>query len=121
LVGSVTNEPIPTRSDLRLLARVHYRDGAGDDCECFASILELGPRGGRIESAHPLEPGWSLKLQVVFPGQRGYATRHVHLNYVVRGPHDEPNLHYDLDSTEADAEALERLALYLRRAPIREI
>jgi hypothetical protein len=37
------------------------------------------------------------------------------LNYVVRRPHDEPNLHYDLDSTERDGEALERLALYLQR------
>jgi hypothetical protein len=117
----VENERLPTRSDLRLLARVHYRDGAGDDCECFASILELGPRGGRIESARPLESGWPLRLQVVFPGQRGYTTRQVQLNYVVRGPHDEPNLHYDLDSTEADAEALERLALYLRRPQRREI
>ena len=115
------NEPLPTRSDLRLLARVHYRDGSGDVCECFASILELGPRGGRIESARPLERGSQLKLQVVFPGQRGYASRHVHLNYVVRGPHDEPNLHYDLDATEADDEALERLALYLQRPPRREI
>jgi len=113
----VENDPIPTRSDLRLLARVHYRDGAGEACECFASILELGPSRGRIESARPLEPGSPLRLQVVFPGQRGYANRHVHLNYVVRGQHDEPNLHYDLDSTEGDSEALERLALYLRRAP----
>ena len=115
----VKTEPLPTRSDLRLLARVHYRDRAGDDCECFASILELAPREARIESARPLESGSRLRLQVVFPGQRGYASRHVHLNYVVRGPHDEPHLHYDLDSTEVDAEALERLALYLRRAQVR--
>jgi hypothetical protein len=52
---------------------------------------------------------------VVFPGQRGYASRHVHLSYVVRGPHDAPDLHYDLESTEADGEARERLALYLQR------
>ena len=115
------SEPVPTRSDLRLLARVHYRDVSGDDCECFASILELGPSRGRIESARPLEPGSTLRLQVVFPGQREYATRHVHLNYVVRGQHDEPNLHYDLDSTESDDEALERLALYLRRTPQQEL
>ena len=78
---------------------------------CFASILQLGPRTGRIESARPLKFGDQVRLQVVFPGQRQYATRHVNLSYVVSGPHDEPNLHYDLGAAVMDGETRKRLAL----------
>ena len=107
-------EASPTRTELRLLTRVHFRDAEGESRECFASILELGPQTGRIESARPLETGCAVRLQVVFPGQRQYENRHVELCYVVRGPHDEPNLHYDLDATVMDGETRERLSLYLR-------
>ena len=98
----VETEADPTRTDLHLLTRVRFRDADGEEREFFASILELGPRSGRIESARPLETGCQLRLQVVFPRQRQYANRQVQLNYVVRGPHDEPNLLYDLDATEMD-------------------
>ena len=102
----------PTRTDLRLLTRVQFRDAERGERECFASIIELGPRSGRIESARPLEKGDRRDpRRSVFPGQRQYANRHVQLNYVVRGPHDEPNLHYDLEATEMDGESRERLAL----------
>jgi hypothetical protein len=117
----VKKEAAPTRTELRLLTRVHFRDAEGESRECFASILELGPQSGRIESARPLETGCELRLQVVFPGQRQYANRHVELSYVVRRAHDEPNLHYDLDAINMDGETRERLALYLRREPSAEI
>ena len=107
----------PTRTELRLLTRVFFCDADGAERECFASILQLGPRTGRIESARPLETGDQVRLQVVFPGQRQYANRHVNLSYVVSGPHDEPNLHYDLEATEMDGETRERLALFLNREP----
>ena len=107
----------PIRTDLRLLTRVQFRDASGAIRECLASIIELGPRTGRIESARPLEKGCRVTLHVVFPGQREYANRHVQLSYVVRGPHDEPNLLYDLDAIEMDRETRERLSLYLRRNP----
>jgi hypothetical protein len=111
----VETEVDPTRTGLHLLTRVRLRDGAGEEGEFFASIVELGPDRGRIESGRPLEPGCHLELQVVFPRQRQFAKRNVRLNYVVRGAHDEPNLLYDLDATEMDREARERLSLYLRR------
>lgn len=110
-------EPDPTRINLRLLTRVRFRDADGVSRECFASILELGPRTGRIESARSLETGCELCLQVVFPGQRQYPNRTVQLNYVVRAARDEQNLQYDLEATEMDCETRERLALYLRREP----
>ena len=111
----VEPEADPTRTDLRLLTRVRLRSADGEDREFFASIIELGPRRGRIQSGQPLETGCHVQLQLVFPYQRHYAKRQVQLNYVVRGPHDEPNLLYDLDATEMDRETRERLSLYLRR------
>ena len=111
------NSNPPVRTELRLLTRVQFRDAEGQDRECLASIVELGPRGGRIESARPLEKGCHLELRVVFPGQREYASRHVKLNYVVRRAYDEENLRYDLDALEMDEEARERLAIFLCRAP----
>jgi hypothetical protein len=103
------------RTDLHLLARVRFRNADGEEREFFASIIELGPRSGRIESGRALEKGSPIQLHVVFPRQREYANRHVQLNYVVRGPHDEPNLIYDIDATEMDRETRERLSRYLRR------
>ena len=105
----------PTRTDLRLLTRVQFRDENAGARECFASITLLGPRRARIESARELEKGWRVTLQVVFPGQRQYANRHVPLNYIVSGAHDELNLHYDLEAIEMDSESRERLALFLNR------
>lgn len=113
----MVTESIPTRTDLRLLTRVRFRDTDGSDRECFASIIELGARTARIESARPLEKGCGVTLQVVFPGQRQYANRHVQMSYFVSGAHDELNLHYDLEAAEMDAETRERLALYLSRDP----
>jgi hypothetical protein len=110
----------PTRTDLRLLTRVQVRDAEQGQRECFASIIELGPRRARIESARPLEKGSSVTLQVVFPGQREYANRHVQLHYRVSGTRDEMNLHYDLAAIEMDGESRERLALFLNRNPNRE-
>jgi hypothetical protein len=112
----VETESAPTRTDLRVLTRVHFRDGAAGARECFASIIELGPRTARIESARPLEKGCRVTLQVVFPGQRQYANRHVQLHYVVCGAYDEENLHYDLEAIELDGEARERLTLFLNRS-----
>jgi hypothetical protein len=111
----VEKEAAPTRTDLHLLARVRLRDAEGEDREFFASIIELGLRSGRIESGQPLTTGCHLRLDVVFPRQRQYANRKVSLNYVVRGPHDEPNLLYDLVAAEMDRETRERLSIYLRR------
>ena len=111
----VEQEADPIRTDLHLLARLKFRDATGEERDFFASIIELGPRTGRIESGRPLEKGCSVQLHVVFPRQREYANRHVQLNYVVRGPHDEPNLIYDLDAAEMDRETRERLSRYLRR------
>jgi hypothetical protein len=111
----VETEADPTRTDLRLLARVRVRNAEGEPSEFFASIVQLGPRGGRIESGRPLQAGCPLELHVVFPRQRQYTNRHVQLNYVVRGPHDEPNLLYDIDAAEMDRETRERISLYLRR------
>ena len=108
-------EADPTRSDLHLLTRVRFRDVDGEEREFFASIIELGPRSGRIESGRPLEKGCPVQLHLVFPNQREYASRQVRLSYVVRGPHDEPNLIYDLDAAEMDGETRERLSRYLRR------
>jgi hypothetical protein len=108
-------EADPTRTNLRLLTRVRFRDAGGADRECFASIIELGPRTGRIESPRELEVGCELQLQVVFPGQRQYETRHVRLDYVVRAPFDESNLLYDLEVTQMNDESRERLALFLKR------
>lgn len=105
----------PTRTDLRVLTRVQFRDPGGTDRECFASITLLGPRSARIESARALEKGCRVALQVVFPGQRQYANRQVQLHYVVCGMHDEMNLHYDLEAIEIDGESRERLAQYLNR------
>ena len=109
-------ESAPTRTGLRLLARVHFHDARNGRRECFASILELGPRRARIESAREIEKGSRVTLVVVFPGQRQYANRHVPLNYAVTGAHDELNLHYDLEAIEMDGESRERLALFLNRA-----
>jgi hypothetical protein len=111
----VEQEADPIRTDLHLLARVRCRDANGEEREFFASIVELGPRSGRIESGRPLEKGSRVELHLVFPRQREYSNRHVRLHYVVRGPHDEPNLIYDLDAAEMDREARERLSRYLRR------
>jgi hypothetical protein len=111
----VQEESDPTRTGLHLLTRVRFRDADGEERKFFASIIELGPRRGRIQSGQPLERGCHVQLQLVFPHQRQYANRLVLLNYVVRGPHDEPNLLYDLDATEMDRETRERLSLYLRR------
>src|SRR5262249_10874960 len=61
----VEQEADPIRTDLHLLARVRFRNAKGEDCECFASIVELGPRTGRIESGQPLEKGSPVKLQLV--------------------------------------------------------
>ena len=108
-------EADPTRTDLHLLTRVRLRDAEGEEREFFASIIELGPCSGRIESGRPLETGCHLRLSVVFPRQRQYSNRQVQLSYVVRGPHDEPNLLYDLDASDMDRETRERLSLYLRR------
>jgi len=110
-------ESPPTLTDLRLLTRVQFRDATTGQRECFASIIELGPRSARIESARPLEKGCRVTLQLVFPGQRQYASRHVLLNYVVCGAHDEENLHYDPEATEMGGESRERLALFLNRNP----
>ena len=107
----------PTRTDLRLLTRVHFRDATTGQRECFASIIEMGPRTARIESARELEKGSRVTLHVVFPGQRQYASRHVQLHYLVCGTHDEDNLHYDLEAIEMAGEARERLALFLNRNP----
>src|SRR2546428_9148385 len=98
----VEPEADPTRTDLHLLTRVRFRDADGEEREFFASIIALGPCSGRIHSGRSLETGCHVQLQVVFPRQRQYASRQVQLNYVVRGPHDEPNLLYDLDATEMD-------------------
>jgi hypothetical protein len=111
-------EALPVRTDLQLLTRVQFRDADGESRECFANILELGPRTVRLESGRPLATGCHLLLQVVFPGQRNYPRSHVRLNYIVRGAHDEPNLHYDLEATVLDKESHERLTLYLRREPV---
>jgi len=119
-VVDVETEPAPTRTDLRLLTRVHFRDAEQGRRECFASIIELGPRSARIESARALEKGCRVTLQLVFPGQRQYASRHVLLNYVVCGAHDVANLHYDLEAIEMGGESRERLALFLNRNPNRE-
>ena len=105
----------PTRTDLRLLTRVQFRDGNAGSRECFASITLLGPRTARIESARELEKGWRVTLHVVFPGQRQYANRHVQLQYIVSGAHDELNLHYDLEAIELDGESRERLVQFLSR------
>jgi hypothetical protein len=111
----VEQEADPIRTDLHLLARARCRGTGGEAREFFANIVELGPRSGRIESGRPLEKGSPIHLRVVFPRQREYTRRDVQLNYVVRGPHDEPNLIYDLDAAEMDDETRERLARYLRR------
>lgn len=115
--GSATLEidSPPTRHDLRVLARVRFPDPLGKERECFASITDLGPRSARVESARPLEKGWRVTLQVVFPGQRQYANRYVFLHYLVAGTHDEQNLHYDLEAIEMDGESRERLTHFLNR------
>jgi hypothetical protein len=113
--GDVEFESPPTLTDLRLLTRVHFRDGNAGQRECFASIVELGPRTARIESARALEKGSRVTLQVVFPGQRQYASRHVQLHYLVCGAFDELNLQYDLEAIEMNGESRERLALFLNR------
>lgn len=112
----VDSRDLPIRTDLQLLTRVRFRDGKGEERECFGNILELGPRTARLESGRLLEKGAHLVLQVVFPGQRSYSRSHVPLNYVVRGTHDEANLLYDLEATVMEKESHERLSLYLRRA-----
>ena len=106
---------LPTRTDLRVLTRVRFPEADGTERECFASIIEISLRTARIESARPLEKGCQVTLQVVFPGQRKYANRHVLLDYVVCGAHDEHNLHYDLEAIEMGGESRERLALFLNR------
>jgi hypothetical protein len=113
----VDADALPIRRDLQLLTRVQFRDADGERRECFGNILELGPRTLRLEAGRPLETGSHLLLQVVFPGQRHYPRSQVRLNYIVRGPHDEPNLHYDLETTVLEKESHERLTLYLRRDP----
>ena len=108
-------EADPIRTDLNLLARARCRGTGGEEREFFANIVELGPRTGRIESGRPLEKGSPIRLNVVFPRQREYARRDVQLHYVVGGPHDEPNLIYDIHAAEMDDETRERLSRYLRR------
>jgi len=105
----------PTCTDLRLLTRVRFRDANGLERQCFASIIELAPRTARIEAARPLDKGCRVTLSVVFPGQRQYANRHVQLQYIVSGAHDELNLHYDLEAIELDGESRERLVQFLSR------
>jgi len=96
-----------------MLTRVRFPLADGSERECFASIIELSARTARIESARPLDKGSRVTLQVVFPGQRQYANRHVQLHYIVSGVHDEMNLHYDLEAIEIDGESRERLVLFL--------
>jgi hypothetical protein len=105
----------PTRTHLQLLSRVRFRDATGEERECFGNILELGPRMALLESGRPLANGSHLVVQVVFPGQRGYARSQVPLNFIVRGAHDEANLQYSLEATVLEKESHERLALYLSR------
>ena len=108
-------EALPTRTDLQLLSRVHFRDADGVARECFGNVVELGPRSMRLEAGRPLEPGCQVRVQVVFPGQRQYARPHVQLRYVVRKELDESSLHYDLELTVLEKESHERLCLYLQR------
>ena len=119
-VATLEIESAPSRTDLRLLTRVRFRERGGRDRACFASVTDLGPRSARIESARELEKGCRVTLQIVFPGQRQYANRQVDLHYVVAGAHDEHNLHYDLEAIEMDGESRERLALFLNRSPNQE-
>jgi hypothetical protein len=111
-------ENLPTRTDLQLLSRVHFRGAKGEERECFGNILELGPNAARLESGRPLESGSHVVIQVVFPGQRDYSRSQVALNYIVRGAHDEANLLYDLETTVLEKESHERLALYLLRESV---
>lgn len=108
----------PTRTDLRLLARVRFRGADGEDRECFGNILELGPSSMRIETGRPLKAGRHLSIQVVFPGQREFGSPQVLLHYVVRKTHDESTLEYDLEMTVLEKEAHERLSLFLQRDPV---
>jgi hypothetical protein len=105
----------PTRRDIDLLARVKYHDANGTPQELFGNIIELGTRALRLEAARELTVGQQLALNVVFPGQRKYADPVVHIRCVVRKAHDQPNLHYDVAITVLEAEAHERLLLYLNR------
>lgn len=112
-------DPIhPTRTDLRLLARVRYRAADGEQRECFGNILQLGPRSMRLESGRPLDAGRHLSIQTVFPSQRQYANPHVLLHYVVRKAHDESSMEYDLEMTVLDKETHERLLLFLEKEPL---
>lgn len=108
----------PTRTDLRLLARVKPRGADGENRECFGNILELGPRSMRLEAGQPLTPGRHLSIQTVFPGQRQFGNPHVVLHYVVRKALDEASMEYDLALTVVDKEAHERLLLFLEKEPL---
>ena len=53
----VERKPIRPAPTFTCSTRVRFRDADGEEREFFASIVELGPRSGRIESAQPLEKG----------------------------------------------------------------
>ena len=87
----VEPEDDPTRTDLHLLTRVRFSDADGEDREFFASILELGPRSGRIESGRPLETGCQLSSR--WCSRARGSTRNASATELRRArAHDEPNL-----------------------------
>jgi len=98
---------------------VKFTDAEGRSQECFGNIVELGSRALRLEAARALEVGQHVTLHVVFPGQRHHSNPVVRLHAVVRKAHDEPNLHYDVAIAVLEAEAHERLLLYLTRPNLR--
>lgn len=114
-VPPLASETLPTRSQIQLLARVQTRDASGQARECFANIGEIGPGRVCLESGKALEVGSHVMVQVVFPGQRGYAQPQVPLNCIVRRASDEAMLSYELEITVLDKESHERLSKYLRR------
>ena len=112
-------EGVPTRTDLHLLSRVFFRDAEGVPRECFGNVLEVGPKGLRLEAGRTLEVGGQVRVEVVFPGQRQYARPQVPLRCVVRKAYDDPSLHYDLELTVLEKESHERLHLFLNSGATR--
>jgi len=98
------------RRNINLLATIQE---SGVTRKSFGNIIELGSRALIIEANREFEPGTSLTVNVVFPGQPRGDDPFSHLHCSVRKVQDDPKLHYDLTIVDMEANSRERLDIYL--------
>ena len=110
------SEQRPARRNIDLLATIEVCEPSGKNPPTsFGNIIELGSQALIIETNREFEPGTSLIVKVVFPGQPRGDDPFARLHCSVRKVKDDPKLHYDLTIVAMDAHTHERLDTYLAR------